>query len=119
VTDLAGAVWRIDADGRGLRRLDEGDGLPDDARPRTIVPGPQEALWFGVSDATPAIGRLIPPHCSVPKLKGVTLAKAKRRLRAGHCRLGRVRGHGRRVRSQKPKPGTRLRERAKVSVRLR
>lgn len=51
-------------------------------------------------------------RCHVPKLKGLTLAKAKRKLRRAHCGLGKVRyrhsGHARRhpvVVKQSPKPG--------------
>lgn len=118
VTDLGGAVWRIDGNGRGLLRLDEGDGLRRDARPRTIVPGPQEALWFGISGAfPPAIGRLIPPRCTVPNLRGSSRRGAKRRLLGAHCRLGRVSGRGR-VRSQRPRAGRLLPERGRVSIRL-
>jgi streptogramin lyase len=119
VTDLAGAVWRVRPANHSLRRLGRRDGLRSDARPRTIAPGPQQALWFGISEpAPPAIGRLIPPRCKVPHLRGTTLARAERRLRAAHCRLGRVRGRGRRVRSQAPRPGAIRPERARVSVRL-
>ncbi|HEX8085955.1 MAG TPA: hypothetical protein VF529_16805 [Solirubrobacteraceae bacterium] len=119
VGDLGGAIWRIDGDGRGRRRLAQADGLRRDARPRTIVPGPQAALWFGITDGVPpAIGRLIPPRCTVPNLKGASRRRAKQRLRGAHCRLGRVRGRGRRVRSQRPPAGTLLPERARVSVRL-
>ena len=118
VTDLGGAVWRIDADG-DLRRLAQGDGLRRGARPRTIVPGPHEALWFGIAEPfPPAIGRLVPPRCTVPRLSGSSLSKARRRLRGAHCRLGRVRGSGRRVRSQSPRAGSLLAERSRVSVRL-
>ena len=119
VTDLAGAVWRISGDGRGRRRLGPADGLRRDARPRTIVDGPQEALWIGVAEAfPPSITRLIPPRCAVPRLRGSSLAGARRRLRAAHCRMGRVSGSGRRVRSQRPAARTIRPERARVSVRL-
>jgi PASTA domain len=51
-------------------------------------------------------------RCVAPKLKGLTLAAAKRKLKKSHCRVGRVTKiksklkHGRVVRTQ-PRPGTR------------
>ncbi|HEY1514434.1 MAG TPA: PASTA domain-containing protein, partial [Gaiellaceae bacterium] len=60
--------------------------------------------------------------CVVPKVKGKTLKKAKRAIRAHACTVGTVKratsrtvkkGH---VISQKPKPGRRLRHGAKVNL---
>src|SRR5262249_13546056 len=34
------------------------------------------------------------PTCTVPKLKGKTLKKAKNKLRKRSCKLGKVKGHG-------------------------
>lgn len=49
-----------------------------------------------------------PPPCVVPRLRGVTVAAARRRLAAANCRLGSVRGRrrGARVRSQSPRAGS-------------
>jgi hypothetical protein len=69
-----------------------------------------------------------PVKCRVPKLKGLSLAKAKRRLRAAHCKLGKVKrpklrkGRGTIVRlvvkKQSPRPGKVLAKNAKVRVSL-
>ena len=58
------------------------------------------------------------PHCVVPKLTGETLKTAKKRLKAADCRLGKVTGHGRKVKKQKPKAGKVLPSGSKVSVKL-
>jgi hypothetical protein len=63
-------------------------------------------------------------QCVVPKLKGKTLKSAKRSLKSRHCRLGKVKKafsskvKKGRVISQKPKPGKRLRNGAKVNLVL-
>jgi hypothetical protein len=64
-------------------------------------------------------------RCHVPKLKGLTLAKAKRKLKRAHCGLGKVRyrhsGHARRhpvVVKQSPKPGAVRHRGARVRVTL-
>lgn len=58
----------------------------------------------------------------MPKVKGKTLAAAKRAIKAHFCSVGKIRhaasrkikkGH---VISQKPKPGSRLKRGAKVSL---
>lgn len=64
------------------------------------------------------------PVCVVPSLKGDSLPKARGVLLRAHCGLGAVsRLHGRRrgaasVVRQRPSPGTRLREGARVAVKL-
>lgn len=62
-------------------------------------------------------------HCVVPRLKGKTLAQARRLLSNGHCKLGHVaksrRSHRRLiVESTKPKAGTSLPAGASVAVKL-
>jgi beta-lactam-binding protein with PASTA domain len=48
--------------------------------------------------------------CKVPRVIGLTLSKAKAKIRAKHCSVGRIRKtHSRRVGrviSQSPRPGT-------------
>ena len=44
-----------------------------------------------MADPTPATASWTVLQCKVPKLKGVSLAKAKRALRRAHCKLGKVR----------------------------
>jgi hypothetical protein len=58
------------------------------------------------------------PTCTVPKIKGKSLKKAKKKLRAANCRLGKKKGHGKKVRKQKPKAGTLLPEGGAVKVTL-
>jgi hypothetical protein len=70
-----------------------------------------------------------PPQCIVPKLTGDRLALAKRKLRAAHCRLGKVtkaraarrtrgKGHVTVVAKQSPKPGAVSAAGTKVSLTL-
>jgi beta-lactam-binding protein with PASTA domain len=60
--------------------------------------------------------------CTVPRLRGQTVAVAKRSLAKRGCAMGRVsRAYSRRVRrgrivGQRPGPGLRLRRGAKVAV---
>ena len=56
--------------------------------------------------------------CVVPRLKGIRRKAAGRRLRHAHCRLGKVRGNGRRVMKQSLKPGTVRTPGRKVNLRL-
>ncbi len=67
-----------------------------------------------VADPTPATATWTVLQCKVPKLKGLTLAKARKALAKAHCRLGKVTKprkprHGRLpalvVRSSRPKAG--------------
>ena len=58
----------------------------------------------------------------MPKLRGLTLAKAKAKLRKAHCKLGKVTkkappgAQKGKVIGQKPKPGRKLKNGAKVNV---
>jgi subtilisin family serine protease len=92
------------------------------------------AWWFGIRSRdnagnwndTTVLGPFVitnaPPVCSVPRLRGLTLAAAKTRLVRAGCALGPVvRAYSRRVRrgrviAQRPAPGLRLRRGAKVRV---
>jgi subtilisin family serine protease len=94
------------------------------------------AWWFGIrardnagnwTEATvlgPFVITGTSPVCVVPRLRGLTLAVAKRSLARKGCALGRVtKAYSRRVRrgkviGQKPAPGLRLRRGAKVAVVL-
>jgi PKD repeat protein len=67
------------------------------------------------------------PTCRVPKLKGLSLARAKAAIKKAGCKLGKVRkprlkgGHKRVklvVRSQSPKAGKKVPRGTKVSVKL-
>jgi hypothetical protein len=67
------------------------------------------------------------PTCTVPKLKGKTLKKAKKKLRAANCSLGKVKGKkgkskkgkAKRVKKQNPAAGTVLVGGSPVNVKLR
>lgn len=62
------------------------------------------------------------PVCSVPRVVGRTLVRARRMIRARHCSIGRVRRvHSSRARRghvvrQSPRAGTRLRNRGRVHL---
>jgi uncharacterized repeat protein (TIGR01451 family) len=65
---------------------------------------------------------LVPKACVVPKVKGKTVKRAKRSIKAHHCTVGKIkrvtsrrvkRGH---VISQKPNPGRRLHHGARVNL---
>lgn len=74
----------------------------------------------GYSSATPVVIAAV--TCQVPKVVGLTLAKAKTRLRSRHCSVGRIRRKASRaakrgrVLSQSPRPGRTLPDRGKVNV---
>jgi subtilisin family serine protease len=94
------------------------------------------AWWFGIrsrdnagnwTDATvlgPFVITAVTPVCTVPRLRGLQLAGARRALVKRGCALGRVtRADSRRVRrgrvvAQRPGPGLRLRRGAKIAVVL-
>jgi subtilisin family serine protease len=94
------------------------------------------AWWFGIrardnagnwTDATvlgPFVVTAVATVCTVPRLRGLTLVGAKRRLVKQGCRLGRVtKTYSRRVRrgrvvGQRPAPGLRRTRGAKVAVVL-
>jgi beta-lactam-binding protein with PASTA domain len=60
----------------------------------------------------------------VPKVVGLKLVKAKKRIRARHCSVGKITrktsslAKKGRVLSQRPKPGKTLRRGAKVSLKV-
>jgi len=92
-----------------------------------ISAGPGNTIWIPESDPrSPAIVRItVPPrHCIAPSLRGRSLAHARRILGLAHCRLGRThrttrpRGHPGLVVSQRPRPGTNLRDRAPIDLWL-
>jgi hypothetical protein len=58
------------------------------------------------------------PTCTVPKVKGKSRKKAKKKIRASNCTI-KVKGHGKRVKKQKPKPGTLLPQGSTVKVTVR
>src|SRR5436853_230410 len=74
------------------------------------------------SGTTPDQPAAAPLPCLVPKLRGLTLAVARRKIADGGCRLGHVKraaskkAKAGRVISQSPAPGRKLAPRAKVNV---
>ncbi|HEX3562697.1 MAG TPA: PASTA domain-containing protein [Solirubrobacterales bacterium] len=59
------------------------------------------------------------PTCVVPKLKGKKLKRAKKKLRNGDCRIGKVKGDkSGKVKKQNPKPGAVLTAGSSVNVKL-
>ena len=67
---------------------------------------------------------LTPPKCVVPNVKGKTLTKAKSTIKKKHCGVGKVtRSYSTRVAknhviSQKPKAGKKLKNGAKVNLKV-
>jgi hypothetical protein len=60
-------------------------------------------------------------RCLVPRLKGISLEAARKKLKAADCTLGKVRGHRTKtakVVKQNPRPGNVLSPGAKVNVKL-
>jgi hypothetical protein len=58
-------------------------------------------------------------NCVVPKVKGKKLKRAKKKLRNGDCRIGKVKGDkSGKVKKQNPKPGTVLPAGSSVNVKL-
>lgn len=76
----------------------------------------------GATTAASAATAAVPYQCIVPSLTRRTLRAARARLRASHCRLGKVRRRyssrvsSGRIISQRPAKGTELPDRGKVSV---
>jgi hypothetical protein len=92
-------VWAIGVDSTGTYTTSDGQkGVPNFlARPALPIPP-------------------IPTTCVVPKLKGKSIKKSKKKLRNHSCKLGKKKGHGKKVTKQKPKAGTVLPEGGKVKV---
>ncbi len=88
------------------------------------VPGPDELFGLGkllLGDAPVALPRkAVVVSCVVPKLRGRSIAQARRLLAKSNCSLGAVRGARKgRVATQNPRAGKRLASGAKVKVTLR
>jgi subtilisin family serine protease len=88
------------------------------------VPGPDELFGLGkltlgeAPAALPRKARVV--SCVVPRLRGRTIAQAKRLLAKSNCSLGTVFGGRKgRVVTQNPRAGKRLAARSKVKITLR
>jgi hypothetical protein len=96
------------------------NGSPDSSPPQGgNGGGPQSP------DGSPTPTLPIKQHCAVPRLKGTTIAAAKQRLKAHHCRLGvvhvrrsarHVAPPRRRIAGQSPRAGAARAQGARVSV---
>jgi streptogramin lyase len=129
-TGADGALWFAEEGVGRIGRVTQSGVLTNEfpasspgAQPGGIAAGPDGALWF-TEFAGNAIGRIatappfVPPpppppapppaaktakKCKVPKLRRLTVKKAKRKLKRAGCRY-RIKGKGR-VRSTRPKAG--------------
>ena len=95
--------------------------------PSAITAGPSGTIWF-TEELGSKIARIEPrllTACVVPRLRGKTLAKARKLLLAEQCRLGKVAQPAKRKRkhrlvvvAQKPAAKKVLPHGARVNVRL-
>jgi virginiamycin B lyase len=138
----AGRVGRMTTSGRITEFP-----LPSAGEPGEIVAGPDGAMWFtqfaanriGRIEATGSTTGGLPPEpprlaitlsttatkpkagakksCRVPRLRGLAVRKARRKLKRAGCRY-RLRGRGRVVASR-PKAGTRTRATVRVRAKPR
>jgi len=130
--EIAGRIGRVTPSGV---LTNEFPASSPGAEPGGITAGPDGALWF-TEHVGNAIGRLAtappfvsppppppaPPattkkakRCKVPKLRGLTIKKARARLRKARCKY-RFRGKGR-VRSTVPKTGRTTTKRVTVKLK--
>jgi virginiamycin B lyase len=134
-----GALWFTESEAGAIGRITTGGlitnhfPLTPGSEPSDITAGPDGAVWFSESagnrigriDTTPPASTTTLPtfrpllrkraRCKVPKLKGLTVKKAKRRLRRAKCKF-RVRGKGRVV-SSSPRAGKRTAKRVQVKAK--
>jgi hypothetical protein len=132
-----GDLWRVtltppDGPLTVVARAVDGDGnvavarrsftvTPSPAAPPPATPAPAPTPPTG-GDGPAWVPPPPSPRCVVPQLRGLTLAKARARLRAAHCRTGRIQGRGRklprvaRVVRQSPRAGTSAPEAAEVAL---
>jgi virginiamycin B lyase len=132
-TGADGALWFTEETAGKIGRITTSGVLTNEfpasgpgAVPSEITAGPDGALWFTelvgntigrLATATPGGGGTLPPppppppppvtstkkKCKVPRLRGLTVKKARRKLRKAKCKY-KIRGKGR-VRSTVPKAG--------------
>jgi streptogramin lyase len=135
-----GALWFTQSLGNTISRSTTGGAITNHfavptlaSEPSDITAGPDGALWFTefaankigrIATASPVI--VVPPttkplikkkRCKVPKLKGLTLKKAKKKLKRAKCKY-KVKGRGR-VTKTSPKAGKRTSKRVKVTAKPR
>jgi virginiamycin B lyase len=136
-----GALWFTQSLGNAIGRSTTGGAITNHfavptpgSEPSDITAGPDGALWF-TEFAANKIGRIAtaapvvvtpPPvkpllpkkkRCKVPKVKGLTVKKAVKKLKRAKCKY-KVRGKGR-VTKTSPKAGKRTSKRVKVTAKPR
>jgi virginiamycin B lyase len=136
-----GALWFTQSLGNAIGRSTTGGAITNHfavptpgSEPSDITAGPDGALWFTefaankigrIATATPVV--VTPPpvkpllpkrkRCKVPKVKGLTVKKAVKKLKRAKCKY-KVRGKGR-VTKTSPKAGKRTRKTVKVTAKPR
>jgi streptogramin lyase len=138
-----GALWFTESEGNAIGRITTNGavtnhfGLPNPgSEPSDITPGPDGALWFtefqgqrigridsavpGTTTTLPTIKPLLPKkkakkRCKVPKVRGLAVSKAKKKLRKAKCKF-RFKGRGYVVRT-KPGAGKRTTKRVQVTAK--
>jgi len=113
------AAWEWGPFGMGTVQASEDEPMAQPAP--TATPGPPaapEPQSLGANDAPRTATKV--EKCTVPSLRGRTLAKARRLLGAHHCTLGRVTkaSHRRRSRVTRQWPRAHVRTTHRVTVRL-
>jgi virginiamycin B lyase len=129
-TGSDGAIWFTETGPNKIGRLSPAGTLTNEfavptpgSQPGGITAGPDGALWFA-EFAVNKIGRIVPAppfippppattppatskkkKCKVPRLRGLNVKKAKRKLKRAGCKY-KIRGKGR-FSSSKPKAGRR------------
>jgi streptogramin lyase len=133
-----GALWFTQSLGNTISRSTTGGAITNHfavptpgSEPSDITAGPDGALWFTefaahkigrIATAPPAAPVTPPPvkpllrkKCKVPKVKGLTVKKAVKKLKRAKCRY-KVKGKGR-VTKTKPKAGKRTRKVVRVTAK--
>jgi virginiamycin B lyase len=141
-----GALWFTESEAHSIGRITSSGVITNHfptptqpSEPSDVTPGPDGALWF-TERAGDRIGRIetaLPPPppppppavtiappakkkkraCKVPKVKGLSVRKAKKKLKKAKCKF-KVRGRGYVV-STKPKAGKRTTKRVLVKAKPR
>jgi virginiamycin B lyase len=140
-----GALWFTESEAHSIGRITSSGAITNHfatptpgSEPSDVTPGPDGALWF-TERAADKVGRIetaLPPPpppppppvaiappakkkraCKVPKVKGLSVRKAKKKLKKAKCKF-KVRGRGYVV-STKPKAGKRTTKRVLVKAKPR
>lgn len=132
-----GALWFTQSLGNAIGRSTTAGAITNHfavptpgSEPSDITAGPDGALWFTEFAANkigriataapvvvtpPPVKPLVRKKCKVPKLKGLTVKKAVKKLKRAKCKY-KVKGKGR-VTKTSPKAGKRTRKTVKVTAK--